>query len=574
MSSTGENTNSKTDKDGKGGCLAYGFAAIFLIAGLAVMIFVGLKPVYHYWETSRWQQVPATVLSSRLNKSYSDGSSTYSVTASYRYRFAGQTYNSDSVAFYSGSDNFGDYWQQLSRRLERARSGRSTAYAWVNPNDPQQAYLDRTLRWGALVFGLAFGGVFALVGGGLMFMFSRSAKDRSETSKTGLYSSREKGGHWFLIGFGLIFVLLPSPAYLEVWEEVQRGDYMILLVLLFPLVGLGIAFGGWKMRSSYRFFGPTPLRLDPEPGHAGGQVGGQIRLGRALASDSNLNVLLSCIRGRESGSGKNRRTVETVLWQSEQRAWSQNNGASSEIQFCFDVPAEQPASSGSGRNFICWRVELDGQVEGRRLNRSWEIPVLAGSARSRYQLPESHQSLDRRDRNMAALESAGEQILVEQTGQGLHLGSRAGRHLGMKLAFLLFGGIFAGVGTGLFIAAAKEGFMLYVMGSIFALVGYLIVGSTLFTLGRSLDVWIRGSEVRSVRCYLGIPLFTRQGRLLRAEQLILKSGMSSTSGNRKTEYMTLLAEVDGKKIRLAEGIAGREVGEALREAVLRSLRLA
>ena len=36
---------------------------------------------------------------------------------------------------------------------------------------------------------------------------------------------------------------------------------------------------------------------------------------------------------------------------------------------------------------------------------------------------------------------------------------------------------------------------------------------------------------------------------------------------------SLIAEVDGKKIRLAEGIAGREAGEALREAVLRTLRL-
>ena len=55
--------------------------------------------------------------------------------------------------------------------------------------------------------------------------------------------------------------------------------------------------------------------------------------------------------------------------------------------------------------------------------------------------------------------------------------------------------------------------------------------------------------------------------------MVLKTGMSSTSNGRQTEYMTLIAEVDGKKIRLAEGIAGREAGEALREAVLRTLRL-
>ncbi|KZY21051.1 hypothetical protein A3725_32195 [Alcanivorax sp. HI0035] len=76
-----------------------------------------------------------------------------------------------------------------------------------------------------------------------------------------------------------------------------------------------------------------------------------------------------------------------------------------------------------------------------------------------------------------------------------------------------------------------------------------------------------------VSLWLGVPLFTRKGQLLRAEQVVLKTGMSSTTNGRRTEYMTLIAEVDGKKIRLAEGIAGREAGEALREAVLRTLRL-
>ena len=115
--------------------------------------------------------------------------------------------------------------------------------------------------------------------------------------------------------------------------------------------------------------------------------------------------------------------------------------------------------------------------------------------------------------------------------------------------------------------------MLYFMGGIFALIGYLIVFSTLFTLGRSLQVWVRGSEVKIVRRWLGLPLYRREGRLLRAEQISLHAGMSSTSEGRKTEYLSLQAQVDGKTLRLAEGIKGREVAEALREAVLRALRL-
>ena len=562
----------------KAGVGGYLFGGIFLFAGLAVMVYVGLLPVGKYLLSGQWERVPATVLSSELHRHRSDGSSTYSVTARYRYSYQGQTFTSDQVGLYSGSDNVGDYWQQLSSRLDRARASNRALQAWVNPSNPTQAYLDRTFRWSTLIFGLTFGGVFALVGAGVMYLMRRG-RDPQTVSGTGQYSSREKSGHWLMVGFGAVFILLPSPAYLEVWKEVSRGNYMILLVLLFPLAGAGIALAGLRMRNNYRFFGPTPLALDPQPGQAGGQVGGSIQLGRALSAEQSVTVWLSCIRCYYSGSGKDRKTRESIRWQNRQRAWCRPVQSGTEIQFCFDAPADQPATrerdrSVSGRkDWIRWRVELDGQVQGRALKRSWDVPVEAGSGSSRYELPDSHVEADQRDRKMDALESANQQIEVEQTSEGLHLISRAGRNLGMKLGLLVFGGAFAAVGTFLFIQAAEEGFMLYIMGSIFGLIGYPMVLATLYTLARRLDAWVRGGEVRNQRRWLGIVLFRREGQLLSADQLVLESGMSSTSNGRKTEYMTLYAKVDGKKLRLAEGIAGREAGEALREAVLRTLRL-
>jgi hypothetical protein len=562
----------------KAGVGGYLFGGIFLFAGLAVMMYVGLLPVGKYLLSGQWERVPATVLSSELHRHRSDGSSTYSVTARYRYSYQGQTFTSDQVGLYSGSDNVGDYWQQLSSRLDRARASNRALQAWVNPSNPTQAYLDRTFRWSTLIFGLTSGGVFALVGAGVMYLMRRG-RDPQTVSGTGQYSSREKSGHWLMVGFGAVFILLPSPAYLEVWKEVSRGNYMILLVLLFPLAGAGIALAGLRMRNNYRFFGPTPLALDPQPGQAGGQVGGSIQLGRALSAEQSVTVWLSCIRCYYSGSGKDRKTRESIRWQNRQRAWCRPVQSGTEIQFCFDAPADQPATrerdrSVSGRkDWIRWRVELDGQVQGRALKRSWDVPVEAGSGSSRYELPASHLEADQRDRKMDALESANQQIEVEQTSEGLHLISRAGRNLGMKLGLLVFGCAFAAVGTFLFIQAAEEGFMLYIMGSIFGLIGYPMVLATLYTLARRLDAWVRGGEVRNQRRWLGIVLFRREGQLLSADQLVLESGMSSTSNGRKTEYMTLYAKVDGKKLRLAEGIAGREAGEALREAVLRTLRL-
>ena len=174
----------------KGGIGGYLFGGIFLLVGLAVMFFVAVVPIGKYMESGSWARVPATVLSSKLNSHRSDGSTTYSVSGSYRYRFRGVDYTSSQISQYSGSDNFGDYWQQLYGRIDTARRNNRTVSAWVNPDAPHEAYLDRTFRWGSVIFGFAFGGVFALVGGGVMFLMRRGSKEAELVSETGFYSSK------------------------------------------------------------------------------------------------------------------------------------------------------------------------------------------------------------------------------------------------------------------------------------------------------------------------------------------------------------------------------------------------
>ncbi|WP_416391131.1 DUF3592 domain-containing protein [Alloalcanivorax xenomutans] len=567
---------SDTRKGSKGpGCLLNGFAAAFLLAGLAAMYFIALKPLFHYWQTDSWERVPAQVLDSRLNRSTSDGSTTYSVSARYQYQYQGRTYTSESVSLYGGSDNFDDFWQRLARRLEQARLAQQPVLAWVNPDQPEKAYLERGLRSGSLVFGFAFGGVFALVGGGLLFFFNRRAKASGNPEGGGepIYSSNQKSGHGFLIVFGLIFVLLPAPGYQSAIEGAARGDYAMLFIFLFPLVGLLVMAGGLVGRRRYKFFGPTPLTLDPDPGQAGGQVGGEILINRIVPHSGRFNVSLSCVHQETRGSGDDRRTDTTVLWQDEQNGYIESGMRDSRVQFCFDVPGDLPPTYQRGRQSVYWQVSMKGELDGRELHRDWSIPVIQGDVGSRFTLPESHVEEDRRQREEAALASAREQIVVKRTGQGLTVTSRAGRNLGLKLGLLLFGGIFAAVGTFLLVLALDEGGMLYLMAGAFGGVGYGLVALALYMLGRSLQVVIRGDEVRSRRRWLGIPLRQRRMRLRNADQLVLDSAVRSTTNGRVQEYMNLYAQDESGRVRVAEGIAGQQAGEQLREELLRELHL-
>lgn len=94
-----------------------------------------------------------------------------------------------------------------------------------------------------------------------------------------LIYGQERRGQWIPLIMGLLFIMVPSPGYQELLPAWHRGAYILVLVLLlFPLVGVGmllVAFSSWR---HYRYSGPSPLRLDPSPGASGGQVGGEILL--------------------------------------------------------------------------------------------------------------------------------------------------------------------------------------------------------------------------------------------------------------------------------------------------------
>jgi len=133
--------------------------------------------------------------------------------------------------------------------------------------------------------------------------------------------------------------------------------------------------------------------------------------------------------------------------------------------------------------------------------------------------------------------------------------------------------VFVGAAIGMGIAAASEAYMLYIMSVFFGLFGFPMFFGGVFMAGRALEAKVSAAQVEIVRYWGGRALWRRRGNLQQASQLVLTSGGSSTSGNRKTEYFHIEVNCDGKKLRIAEGLVGREVAEAMRDNVIRLLRL-
>ena len=64
----------------------------------------------------------------------------------------------------------------------------------------------------------------------------------------------------------------------------------------------------------------------------------------------------------------------------------------------------------------------------------------------------------------------------------------------------------------------------------------------------------------------------RSATIRSPQQIHLDKSVTATSGKRQTDYYRLkLHSDDGKKLTLAEGIAGRDAAEALRQRIVEQL---
>lgn len=383
--------------------------------------------------------------------------------------------------------------------------------------------------------------------------------------------SNEKSNHWIPMVLGIFFCLPIIPLSLIIYDEVRVGEYGVLFTLLFPLVGFSLIFSSFKMRKAFLYFGPTPLIPSPAIGQVGGQIGGRIIIEKPWEK-RNLDITLSCIHTYSTGSGDSRRTHTSILWQANDKPIDRANGNSSTLEFAFDVPAKKPTSdSHKGRGSIDWQITVKGNIADKEFNRSWKLPVEAGTQTSSIIIPKAHKEATHIAKRKDAEASIEQQIQTEKTANGLDITSEQGRNKSMSWFMIIFGFIFAGVGFFLFYTAIQDGNVPWIMPPTFSLIGLAIFTFGIFLLGRKLECKIICDQVHTRRSFFGKIIYTRQGKLTSPEQLTLKSTMSSTSNGIKTEYMGIYAQIDinnsngsvKKDIKLVEGIEGRAAGEAM-----------
>jgi len=412
------------------------FGLLFAGGGLFILSQTALPTWQDWYAMQSWQPAQARLVSVSGSENQTE--------THYRYRRNGVTYEGDRVHVASFSDNIGSYHPDLLARLKSQQRADEPVDIWVNPIDPQQAVIDRDMRWGLFALMTGFCSIFIFIG--LLISYaSMTAKNdadgfkrpslstlRKEWSQRqqdpnfkenflefsqyrieelkqqakgetatipwqtrkgwetpNIRSEAKKSAVLFWV-FAIGWNAVSSPMLFALREEVETGNYAALLGLLFPLAGAFLLYKAIATTLELRRFGKVLVEMDPFPGAIGGHVGGRIRVSR-LAShavfdpSAHFSVRLECVYSYMSGSGDSRSRKENIKWAEQGHPRPESAGRGVTLAFRFDVPDGLPEADVDQTDaYHFWRLTAKAELEGVDLNRQYNLPVFKTGETSRF----------------------------------------------------------------------------------------------------------------------------------------------------------------------------------------------
>jgi hypothetical protein len=363
---------------------------------------------------------------------------------------------------------------------------------------------------------------------------------------------------WNLIGF--------PTGFLSVRAALQEGKPAALLGLMFPLVGIGLFV--WAVRTTlrHRKYGVSRLELATVPGVIGRSLIGMVRAPASIRADEGFDVTLTCVRRVTSGSGKQRSTSESILWQDEQRVQGQQFRAparmETHIPVAFRISGDAPASDDSNAaNRVLWRLQVSAEVAGVNYESGFDVPVFRTAASEQPLSPEETRLLEAGDSHEYQ-QAADSRILVTATRRGTEILFPAARNLGAATGSTVFLVLWLG-GLGLQIYFGAPLIFPIVTG-LFAVLFLLAV----------LDLWLQVSRVTAgagaVSWATGYIVPGREHTISASEIADVTTAIGMQAGN-TVYYDIVLVRKVGKKAKLGRSIRDKREAEWLAGTIKKAI---
>lgn len=361
-----------------------------------------------------------------------------------------------------------------------------------------------------------------------------------------------------------VFWNLISMPLLGVFLNEARREPAMYVALLFPLAGLGLLAAAVYQTVRWRKYGRARFVPSSLPGVIGGYLGGVIEVPGRVAIEADAKLALVCVRRETRGHGKQRYTVEKVLWEHEERIprekWL-STASGTRVPVLFYIPAGQADTDDSDRNNeIVWRLSASAPTPGVDFSVQFDVPVFATGETAAPPAPGSPLLEEYRPQVLdeAALAACG----VRRTGETFRFGANPMPGTRFTTLVLLTGLV------ALLAWYARTGVPLaiWAITLIFGLVVALI----------ALDVWSSGYELRIEVADVVVtkrrPWGARVIRVPRREITAVRTAQSLVAGQSRHHRLVLVRAEPAREVVFARHVPGPGKAGAIAELVWREIR--
>ena len=345
-------------------------------------------------------------------------------------------------------------------------------------------------------------------------------------------------------------------------ELLEKRDPRAFVVLGFAAIGV-ILFGA-ALRASLRHhrFGNTYFELYSLPFSPGGRLAGKIHFQFASRADHGIDLRLSCVRKTVTGTGNNRSTVETVLWQADQNVSSGLLGMDSSgrtIPVDFAIPASAFVTDHDNpSDQVLWLLHAEADVPGINYRDDFEVPVFRTSAAASVPAdsssrPAGFATAPASDADSAAIPAPSHpQVVTSSEAGGTEFYFRPLRTPARAVFLLVFAAIWTGAVYMLFRSNAP-----WFFAAIFGLSDVLVVFALLHVALSSTRILVGNGEIVRTTRTVGIGS-AKRFPVSDIDALFPVTSGQQGGGSQNTVYGIRLRMKNGQRFTLADEISSRQ----------------
>ena len=367
----------------------------FFLIG-TILALVGLNMFNTWYKSGSWPKAPATVVSAEIETHRgSKGGSTYSLKGSFSYDYAGRSYTGRQFEIEAGSSSAYDEKRAMLDILQTAMADNKPLEAFVNPEDPSEAYIFRQISMGMVIF-VGIGGLFAVVGlfilTGIFSLGDAPSVDEASLKnypkEPWLADSRWQGfnlktTHWKKLvsqwGIAIVMAVFISFFIYVMLTDKSAPFFAKAIIGMFTLISGGLLVHSVYLTLQYLKFRESSLLLSQMPICGGCEFMAVLAVEERFQVGQEFCFDLVCERRLVTGSGKNSHTTTDVLHKSSYKA---NAGSECFRNHWIYIPVRMqipenfmPNTDVTANPSIIWKLLSSASVPGVDFAAEFSLPV-------------------------------------------------------------------------------------------------------------------------------------------------------------------------------------------------------